>query len=505
MTAQRPIVSMVAAGLCGEPDFSICKFFHFASIDEAIRLIQMEEAKVNENIHQLRRILLSMKAQPREASVEEVPKTDNEEGVLPEEREEIELLERVLQRAVRVRCKSGALRSPQTSGDGDVLKVDQPNRNVSTNQTSCKPVRKPSKDWLSSRRSASASRRSKGLEADQNACRDRGGMTKSSVRSQTAGRVRAVVPQGRGTGSQSAPVPATRGLHQPVASIVESRQMAANRDLHAEAPGTTLRQRPIEEPKPMRSLTSTSDSNALGNLEAGKGDGKPSVPPSVWRAHWAKHGRLWDKVLTAASKPVAERARFTERLLSTFPCEFPSSSPVDIRAEVERLTQLCQALTFCVQGEALAHKTGRHPGTDACWELEYESLLLQEGLEKLVLEVQRKVEKLKRDAEVWDRWGFKGSCPVLRRGRWGDPDLPPALTYTSEAELKELEGVRLRVAQLQQEIHLHQAMREAFSPCLTADCSALGGPSASVLRSLYSLLGEGGAQFPAVVLDTEPD
>ncbi|KAJ8254177.1 hypothetical protein COCON_G00207890 [Conger conger] len=242
----------------------------------------------------------------------------------------------------------------------------------------------------------------------------------------------------------------------------------------------------------------------MESLSSTKGDRKPSVPPSVWRAHRTKHGRLWDKVLTAASKPVEEKAQFTERLLGTFPCKLPACSPADTRAEVERLSRLCRALAHCVQGEVLAHRTARRPGTGACWELEYESLLMQEGLEKMVLDLQRKVEKLKRDDEAWDGRGPGDCCPVRRRrrGRWGDPGLPRPLGYASAAELRELEGLRLRVAHLQQEIHLHQVMRDALTPCLTSAESARG---AGVLRALYSLLGEGGAQFPAVVLDPEPD
>lgn len=46
---------------------------------------------------------------------------------------------------------------------------------------------------------------------------------------------------------------------------------------------------------------------------------------------------------------------------------------------------------------------------------------------------------------------------MLRRGRWGHPDLPRPLRYATEGELKELEGLRLRVAQLRQEIQQHQA------------------------------------------------
>ncbi|KAG5832628.1 hypothetical protein ANANG_G00293140 [Anguilla anguilla] len=331
--------------------------------------------------------------------------------------------------------------------------------------------------------------------------RGRGGTARISARNRTVAPGRAALPRRPGTGWQSAPAPAPGEHRHPQASLAGAQQRATQRGLCSE--DSDMRQDSAEDLMPVMCLAGTDAGDR--SLSTTKGVGKPSVPPSVWRAHRTKHERLWDKVLATASKPVEEKARFTERLLSTFPCKVPACSPADTRAEVERLTQLCRALTHCLHGEALAHRTGSQPGTGACWELEYESLLMQEGLEKVVLDLQGKVEKLKRDAEAWDRWGPGYCCPARGRGRWGDPDLPRTLRYASEAQLAELEGLRLRVAQLQQEIHLHQAMREAMTPCLTSAWCARGGPGASVLRGLYSLLGEGGARFPAVVLDTERD
>ncbi|XP_035254646.1 tubulin epsilon and delta complex protein 2 isoform X2 [Anguilla anguilla] len=475
------------------------------TVDEALRLTRVEEAKINESIRQLRAILLSMKAEPKEAPEEQVPSTDNEEGVLPEEREEMELLERVLRRALRVRCRSGALRGPETAGRGDegVLGSNQAESDGSASRTASKPACKPSAGRTASRRSASASGPSEEARggSGHRAGRGRGGTARISARNRTVAPGRAALPRRPGTGWQSAPAPAPGEHRHPQASLAGAQQRATQTGLCSE--DSDMRQDSAEDLMPVMCLAGTDAGGR--SLSTTKGVGKPSVPPSVWRAHRTKHERLWDKVLATASKPVEEKARFTERLLSTFPCKVPTCSPADTRAEVERLTQLCRALTHCLHGEALAHRTGRQPGTGACWELEYESLLMQEGLEKVVLDLQGRVEKLKRDAEAWDRWGPGYCCPTRGRGRWGAPDLPRTLRYASEAQLAELEGLRLRVAQLQQEIHLHQAMREAMTPCLTSAWSARGGPGASVLRGLYSLLGEGGARFPAVVLDTEPD
>lgn len=110
--------------------------------------------------------------------------------------------------------------------------------------------------------------------------------------------------------------------------------------------------------------------------------------------------------------------------------------------------------------------------------------------------------------------------------------LPTTITYTTEAELRELEKLRMKVALLQQEICLEQvrvehlllsssqwlliinalspsSTRQALLDLLTPQFSSLvsgpGCPNISVLRAVYSLLGEGGQRFPAIVLDSEPD
>lgn len=48
-----------------------------------------------------------------------------------------------------------------------------------------------------------------------------------------------------------------------------------------------------------------------------------------------------------------------------------------------------------------------------------------------------------------------------------------------------------------------QALSDLLTPQLSSIIS--GCPSVSVLRDLYSMLGEGGLRFPAIVVDTDPD
>lgn len=63
--------------------------------------------------------------------------------------------------------------------------------------------------------------------------------------------------------------------------------------------------------------------------------------------------------------------------------------------------------------------------------------------------------------EAWDRWRPEGGClcPSEAYGVWegeADAPLPTTITYTTEAELRELEKLRTEVALLQQENRLEQ-------------------------------------------------
>ncbi|KAG7460170.1 hypothetical protein MATL_G00218450 [Megalops atlanticus] len=483
------------------------------AVEEAIELNKAEAARISKSVHQLREILRSMKAQPISAPEEEPSSVNAEEdpGLLPEERQEMALLERVLEKALRVRCGSGAPpRGPGAAGreGGDGTERAQTASDKVASQSSSKPIKaapRPGTEGKAARRPTAAPLTSRNAGGQR---RHLAGPGRGSAQNRAVVPGKGAPPHRSGTGKQSVPAPATGEQRPAHTSAAGGPQQACPSGLWAEDSGITRATREALCEDPVSARHTLGIGAGDGSVSAQKGDRKPLIASSVWRAQRAKHSRLWDRVLATMLQPVVEKTRFTERLLSTLPTAVLCCSPVDARAEVGRLSQLCGALAHCFQTELQAAGAGRLPGSGGCWEMEYESQLMQEGLEKVVSELQRRVEHLKRDSDARDRWKPGRCCPVRRRGRWGDPAPPhlsPVLSYTSEAELKELEELRLRVALLQQEIHLHQALRDSLAPCLTSTLSNGGRPSASMLRSLYSLLGEGGAQFPAVVLDTEPD
>ncbi|KAM6957234.1 tubulin epsilon and delta complex protein 2-like [Aplochiton taeniatus] len=203
-------------------------------------------------------------------------------------------------------------------------------------------------------------------------------------------------------------------------------------------------------------------------------------------------------------RSVPERTRFIERMRSTFPRDWPSGSPAQIQAQVDGLTRQCRDLTQCYQTEGLlasqASAMGMDPGAK---ERELESHLMLEGMERMAVDRRERAGKVKQECEAWDRWRPEGGRQWPRGPRGDSPSLPATLTYSTEEELRELERLTLRVALLEQERHLQQALSDTLSPHLS---SMLSGPDhPSLLRDVYSLLAEGGERFPALVLDTESD
>nr|XP_057905397.1 uncharacterized protein LOC131103284 isoform X2 [Doryrhamphus excisus] len=215
-----------------------------------------------------------------------------------------------------------------------------------------------------------------------------------------------------------------------------------------------------------------------------------------WKSLWKKQNRMWDKVMAAQRKPVPGRSRFMERMSATFPKDWPHGSPDQIRGLVGRLTHQTDEL---VRQSQQTLEPSADPGMkDSCVPLE--------SLQMTAAGLQNVAEQTKQEWEAWDRWRPEGGC-LCSAGAAGYEAmarrLPVTITYTSEAELRELETLRMRVALLQQEMSLQQALLDALSPHLASIIPSC--TNRSVLRDLYSLLGEGGQRFPAIVLDSEPD
>ncbi|XP_052364424.1 tubulin epsilon and delta complex protein 2 isoform X3 [Oncorhynchus keta] len=476
-------------------------------VDEAIKLCKVEETKINENILQYREILRSLR--PQQEDGKEIELTDDVEkdpDVQLEDRREMELLNRLLEKALRVRAGTAPQKDPQncpgpkkepvdnTQGKGRALTPGGNKGNKNGIKTTSKPItmdKKESKKYSASHLYRGG--RGRMGHPVGHSGQGRASMIRSSVQMQK----RSVVSKG----------------FPPQSSGKEVKQAGP--------------------PSPVSHDQGQSPQASSAHHQVEVSHRAPTQLLTKWTSLRTKQSRLWDKVLALQSKPVSERSHFTERVKATFSREWPTSgSPADTGAQVDRLTQLCTDLSHCYQSERLLLLTGQtfrtsgtEPGTSptrgdaeggmeggitTCQKREYESLLMLEGLEKMVADLRKHAGQLRKEREAWDRWrrlkgeGAGAFCPVRSKGEWGDMSgvtpLPATLTYTSQAELQEVERLRLRVELLQQEVHLHQALSDTM-----VMPSAPGLPNPAALRDIYSLLGEGGVMFPTLVLDTEPD
>ncbi|XP_041735069.2 uncharacterized protein LOC121568732 [Coregonus clupeaformis] len=497
-------------------------------VDEAIKLCKVEETKINENILQYREILRSLRPQQEDCKEKEL--TDDVEmdpDVQPEERPEMELLNRMLEKALRVRVGTAPQKDPQnctgpkkepvdaTHCKGRALTPGGTKGNRNGFKTTSRPITVDKKES----RKSSASHLYRGGKGRMGHPVGHSGQGRASIiRGSVQIQKRSVVsskgfpPQSSGKAVKQAgpPGPVSHDQGQsPQASSAHHQVEVSHRCMSAAA---TSFQTPNEEPVSVSHMEGTPKAHVVSPPQ----NGVPSQLLTKWISLRTKQSRLWDNVLAQQSKPVAERSHFTERVKATFPREWPTSgSPADTGAQVDRLTQLCTDLSHCYQSERLLLLTGqtfRTTGTEpaTCQNREYESLLMLEGLEKMVADLWKRAGQMRKEQEAWDRWrrpkgeGAGAFCPVRRRGEWGDlsgvTPLPPTLTYISQAELQEVERLRLRVELLQQEVHLHQALSDTMVMLYTP-----GPPNPAALRDIYSLLGEGGVMFPTLVLDTEPD
>lgn len=198
------------------------------------------------------------------------------------------------------------------------------------------------------------------------------------------------------------------------------------------------------------------------------------------------------------------------RMKGTFPMKWPCGSPEKIQAMVHRLIQQGQDIPENLQTEGVMNPED-NPGDntklgegESCQDfaLKFNRLIITPK------NIHKCAVQLKREWESWDRWRPEWGClcSIGTESEWheGRPlALPKTVTYTSERELTELETLRMRVALLQLEALVEKVISDTLSPHLSSAVCATLNPS--VQRDLYSVLGEGGERFPAIVLDSEPD
>ncbi|XP_068434792.1 tubulin epsilon and delta complex protein 2 isoform X3 [Clinocottus analis] len=443
-------------------------------VEQAIRSCKAEQAKIEDSIQLYRELLHTLTAQPTTGFDEAQCANDTaiDTDTSPGEKEDMELLERALEKAFRVRAGTGYSKKASS-------KQSPPQKEPGTTAVACKGMQ--------------ASAASKG---NQSTSRSRSKSATSKEHKRPDGIVHHQAAR-KGSGSVDLGQFHTSTLHSKNKTIRSNS--SSGRD-----PGQAAA---IVAFSSNTGPNSQTEEPGVHSLPRQNGR-KTSEQMAKWKSLRSKQNRLWDKVAVLQRKPVPGRSHFMERMRAMFPRGWPCGCPDQTRFLVDRLTHQGHDLNqHCQTTELLAKQTqesttelgGKANHSDSC--LRFLMTAAQ---------LQNVANQAKQEWEAWDRWRPQGGClcPTGANGVGGNgmiAPLPPTITYTAEAELRELETLRMRVSLLQQEIHLEQAILDTLSPQLSSMIPGPGRPNLSVLRDIYSLLGEGGERSPAIVLDTEPD
>ncbi|XP_068434791.1 tubulin epsilon and delta complex protein 2 isoform X2 [Clinocottus analis] len=479
-------------------------------VEQAIRSCKAEQAKIEDSIQLYRELLHTLTAQPTTGFDEAQCANDTaiDTDTSPGEKEDMELLERALEKAFRVRAGTGYSKKASS-------KQSPPQKEPGTTAVACKGMQASaaSKGNQSTSRSRSKSATSKEHKRPGPSAPSKLGSEPSA--SCYPAQCKTAINKNI---TQNWPLSSDGIVHHQAArkgsGSVDLGQFHTS-TLHSK--NKTIRSNSSSGRDPGQAAAIVAFSSNTGpnsqTEEPGvhslpRQNGKTSEQMAKWKSLRSKQNRLWDKVAVLQRKPVPGRSHFMERMRAMFPRGWPCGCPDQTRFLVDRLTHQGHDLNqHCQTTELLAKQTqesttelgGKANHSDSC--LRFLMTAAQ---------LQNVANQAKQEWEAWDRWRPQGGClcPTGANGVGGNgmiAPLPPTITYTAEAELRELETLRMRVSLLQQEIHLEQAILDTLSPQLSSMIPGPGRPNLSVLRDIYSLLGEGGERSPAIVLDTEPD
>ncbi|KAL9835958.1 tubulin epsilon and delta complex protein 2 isoform 3-T3 [Geothlypis trichas] len=194
--------------------------------------------------------------------------------------------------------------------------------------------------------------------------------------------------------------------------------------------------------------------------------------PLPYRKAYSRNCRAWERcrLCQTSADAAAARTRFVERIQTTFEFCSPrlTPSPAEIEEELRGLQDVPSHLRQYMEAE---------PADPPTLQGEYESLLTLEGLQSTVSQCLQKLQLLQEALESQLRLcpdcpGDVGSCsPACVPGRGQTCDSAdmlavPLLCYSSLQELRDLFALKLQVSMLHQEIALQKklgARREARS------------------------------------------
>ncbi|KAM9292134.1 tubulin epsilon and delta complex protein 2 [Morus bassanus] len=230
--------------------------------------------------------------------------------------------------------------------------------------------------------------------------------------------------------------------------------------------------------------------------------------PLPYRQAYSRNSRAWERCRLCQTSADAAAARncFIERIQTTFCSPMPAFSPAEIEKELKVLQDVPSLLSRDVEAEPADHPTLQR---------EYESLLTLEGLQTTVSQCLHKLQLLRAAVESQmrlcpDCTGDLRSCSpacVPPTGQTCDSAgmlAVPLLCYSSFQELRDLFALKLQVSMLHQEIALQKVMMAELLPVLESRLYPEAS-AAQLYRAIYTQLCEGGKRFPVLVRDELAD
>ncbi|XP_040829476.1 tubulin epsilon and delta complex protein 2-like [Ochotona curzoniae] len=219
--------------------------------------------------------------------------------------------------------------------------------------------------------------------------------------------------------------------------------------------------------------------------------------PAALRKAISQNFRLWAQLSSVQTSDsldgaaaAAAKAHFLQKLQVASGWPSPGLSDAEVQLHLRCLRKACSVMRLHMQ-EALATVP-----TD--WMQEYHCLLTLEGLQAMVGQCLRRLQELRAGPHP-ARWHHQPSVP--HEDRAGPAGHPQLLLYSGTQELQTLAARSLRVAMLDQQIHLQKVLMAELLPLVDSQ----EPPRLGLCRALHSLLCESGEHFLTILRDDPVD
>ncbi|XP_004864703.1 uncharacterized protein C16orf59 homolog isoform X2 [Heterocephalus glaber] len=237
--------------------------------------------------------------------------------------------------------------------------------------------------------------------------------------------------------------------------------------------------------------------------------------PMAFRKAAYRNSCLWTQLNSTQTSDATDatsdaKTQFLQKMQMASSISSSRFSPVEVEMEVHCLQKACALLRLRMEEELSAAPVD--------WMQEYRCLLTLEGLQAMVGQCLHKLQELCAGFE-FRAFGMlalteqlPGPCLMGRPLQaslpcgsrvctsWG----PQLLLYSNTQELQTLATLRLRVAMLEQQIHLEKVLMAELLPMVSTQ-EARGPPWLALCRAAHSLLCEGGERFLTILQEDPAD